>query len=149
MKIRHHFLNCAQIRRILFSVGFVSSLYVWRSTLNKSRDDPSVIIRRFISIGVWSFISPLIVAYWAVPSEHGQSIWIWLGLRVSTNGLLQVMILPLMLTMILFVGPLFVWILSIRAGQHVEFFAPHPNDRLIQLRNIIVVRQKFDPLICV
>lgn len=84
--------------------GYVGSLYVWGSPL--PRDHPAVIKRRFTSVLVVSGLSP-------------ASVWVWkelTGIRTDTplptllglrlEGLLPATLLPLLLTMVLFLGPL-------------------------------------------
>ncbi|XP_071657668.1 CAAX prenyl protease 2 isoform X6 [Patagioenas fasciata] len=83
---------------------YVGSLYVWGSPL--PRDHPSVIKRRFTSVLLVSGLAPALVWLWR---EHSGIKAEWslpalLGLRLE--GLLPATLLPLLLTMILFLGPL-------------------------------------------
>lgn len=134
----------------LLAAGFVGSLYVWRSSLELPRDDPRVIVRRFISIACWCAIAPLIVAFWAVDDSvlhsDGRSALVWLGL--PSHGLLPALFLPLLLTASLFAGPLFVnWLAAWRdpEGGNARYclgFSLSPGDspeqRLITVRNVLV-----------
>lgn len=92
---------------LFFSVMYVGSLYIWRSsTKAKSRDHPDVIKRRFVSVALVCFTVPLLLLMVATKSESAQanSIFCWLGIRFW--GLIPAFILPLVLTMVLFLGPL-------------------------------------------
>ncbi|XP_014663824.1 PREDICTED: CAAX prenyl protease 2-like, partial [Priapulus caudatus] len=72
------------------------------------RDHPETIKRRFISVFVVCCIAPIYLKKLVLPSypeifeEH--TLWQWLGVKV--NGLAIAILLPCLLTMILFMGPL-------------------------------------------
>jgi len=86
----------------LLGVSYVASLYVWRSNLD--RDHPDTIKRRFVSAAFMTIVSPVFV--WKFGADHlleNFTLMDLLGLR--TQGLIQACILPLLLTMILFLGP--------------------------------------------
>eukprot|EP00455_Lapot_gusevi_P043880 TRINITY_DN540_c0_g1_i1.p1 TRINITY_DN540_c0_g1~~TRINITY_DN540_c0_g1_i1.p1 ORF type:complete len:311 (-),score=43.16 TRINITY_DN540_c0_g1_i1:66-947(-) len=115
--------------------GFVGSLYVWRQSTSLSRDHPTQIKRRLISIVVWCAIAPLIFAYWSVPDEKGLPLYVLLGF--NTEGLLYALFLPLLLTMSLFLGPLYMNYLTSRTVRDYISDSLDERHRLIQLRNII------------
>lgn len=86
----------------LLGVSYVASLYVWRSNLD--RDHPDTIKRRFVSAAFMTVVSPVFV--WKFGAGHlleKYSLMDLIGLR--TPGLIQASVLPLLLTMILFLGP--------------------------------------------
>ncbi|XP_046996541.1 CAAX prenyl protease 2 isoform X1 [Schistocerca americana] len=87
----------------LLSVVYVASLYVWNSPHN--RDHPSTIKKRFLSVFIMMFVSPLFLYSF---SREGilkkASIWELLGLR--WQGLFPAAVIPLLLTMLLFLGPI-------------------------------------------
>jgi len=86
----------------LLGVSYVASLYVWRSNLD--RDHPDTIKRRFVSAAFMTLVSPVFVwKFGATSLLEKYSLAELIGLR--TTGLLQASILPLLLTMILFLGP--------------------------------------------
>ncbi|KAK6180998.1 hypothetical protein SNE40_008947 [Patella caerulea] len=91
---------------LLFALIYVGSLYVWADSVNKNRDHPKTIKRRFASVGIISLIVPPILWSFSKTDEsvNAHSIFEFLGIRFS--GLIQALILPLVLTMILFLGPL-------------------------------------------
>ncbi|MGH0183358.1 UNVERIFIED_CONTAM: hypothetical protein FKN15_011824 [Acipenser sinensis] len=89
---------------LLLACSYVGSLYVWRSDL--PRDHPAVIKRRFTSVLIVSTLSPLFVWAWKefTGIRSSQSLLALMGIRVE--GLLAAATLPLLLTMVLFLGPL-------------------------------------------
>ncbi|KAK3093080.1 hypothetical protein FSP39_010807 [Pinctada imbricata] len=91
---------------LLFAIIYVASLYVWADSVNKNRDHPDTIKRRFTSVSVICVIIPLLLRFFSTyaDSVHAHSFLEWLGLRFS--GLIPSLILPLALTMVLFLGPL-------------------------------------------
>ncbi|EQB77675.1 hypothetical protein CB1_000429013 [Camelus ferus] len=71
-----------------------------------SRDHPAVIKRRFTSVLVVSSLSPLCVLLWRELTgiQPGTSLLTLMGFRLE--GIFPAALLPLLLTMILFLGPL-------------------------------------------
>lgn len=82
---------------------YVGSLYVWRS--DHDRDSPITIKRRFLSAFCTVCISPFVVKYF-VSEEllESQSIYQIIGIR--NEGLTNAILIPLLLTVILFSGPI-------------------------------------------
>ncbi|XP_072407114.1 CAAX prenyl protease 2 isoform X1 [Chiloscyllium punctatum] len=89
---------------LLLACSYVGSLYVWRSQL--PRDHPTVIKRRFTSVLIVSMLSPLWVWTWRQYTgfKTGPSLLMLMG--VHLEGLFAAACLPLLLTMVLFFGPL-------------------------------------------
>ncbi|XP_041638425.1 CAAX prenyl protease 2 [Cheilinus undulatus] len=89
---------------LLLACAYVGSLYVWRSHL--PRDHPTVIKRRFTSVLIVSGLSPLFVWTWRefTGITTGPSFFALMGIRFE--GLIPAVVLPLLLTMVLFLGPL-------------------------------------------
>ncbi|XP_030010729.1 CAAX prenyl protease 2-like isoform X1 [Sphaeramia orbicularis] len=92
-------LNC-----LLLSCLYVGSLYIWRSSL--PRDHPSVIKRRCVSVLLVSALSPAVVKTWMHWSDVrvGASVWELMGIRL--DGFVPAAVLPLLLTMVFYLGPL-------------------------------------------
>ncbi|XP_047241088.1 CAAX prenyl protease 2 isoform X2 [Girardinichthys multiradiatus] len=89
---------------LLLACCYVGSLYVWRSDL--PRDHPAVIKRRFTSVLVVSGLSPLFVWAWREFTAV-RTISPLLGLLgIRLEGFISAIVLPLLLTMVLFLGPL-------------------------------------------
>ncbi|XP_018913305.1 CAAX prenyl protease 2 isoform X2 [Bemisia tabaci] len=86
---------------LILATTFVGSLYVWKSP--HSRNHPSVIKQRFLSGFFMTFISPVFL-WLFLPKEILQknSIPELLGFRLP--GLIQALVIPLLLTVILFLG---------------------------------------------
>ncbi|RLU15696.1 hypothetical protein DMN91_011451 [Ooceraea biroi] len=97
--------NCASaiLSCLALSVVYVASLYVWSTPHN--REHPSTIKKRFFSVFIMTFLSPAPL-YFGLNEKVFQkaSMWELLGLRWS--GFIQAAVIPLLLTMILFLGPL-------------------------------------------
>ena len=86
----------------LLGLSYVGSLYVWRSS--KDRDHDDTIKRRFISAAFMTLISPVFVHMFGATALLGKySLAEVIGLRIA--GLGPALILPLLLTYILFLGP--------------------------------------------
>lgn len=87
----------------ILSIIYVSSLYVWK--YRHERDHPSTIKRRFISVTVVALISP-IYFYFCLDKKYFNRFTLWSLLGLRTVGLWQAVIYPLLLTSILFLGPI-------------------------------------------
>lgn len=100
------------------------SLYVWSAEENRwvlwnwtglkqgvnlwclcSRDHPTTIKKRFFSVFVVMLISPLFV-YLCSSADLFKHFTIWEVMGLRTEGFLSALVIPLLLTMILFLGPL-------------------------------------------
>ncbi|XP_076166748.1 ras converting CAAX endopeptidase Sras isoform X1 [Ptiloglossa arizonensis] len=88
---------------LALSVVYVASLYVWSSPYN--REHPTIIKKRFISVFIISLISPASL-YFGMNEKVFQKATIWELLGLRWPGLIQAIVIPLLLTMILFLGPL-------------------------------------------
>ncbi|XP_061920988.1 CAAX prenyl protease 2 [Entelurus aequoreus] len=89
---------------LLLASSYVGSLYVWRSDL--PRDHPAVIKRRFTSVLIISGLSPLFVWIWKELTGIRMVSPLLVVMGVRFEGLIPAIVLPLVLTMILFLGPL-------------------------------------------
>ncbi|XP_053985198.1 CAAX prenyl protease 2 isoform X1 [Hylaeus volcanicus] len=88
---------------LALSVVYVASLYVWSTPYN--REHPSVIKKRFFSVFIISLISPAAL-YFGTNEKVFQKATIWELLGLRWPGLFQATAIPLLLTMILYLGPL-------------------------------------------
>ncbi|XP_078001158.1 CAAX prenyl protease 2-like [Glandiceps talaboti] len=97
-------VSCASgvLSCFLLALAYVGSLYLWRSKL--PRNHAKTIKRRFCSVLLVTLIAPPYVLLWADDTDEGPSLWQWLGLRLP--GIIAASIIPLLLTMILFLGPI-------------------------------------------
>ncbi|XP_043931931.1 CAAX prenyl protease 2 [Protopterus annectens] len=88
----------------LLACSYVGSLYVWKN--DQPRDHPDVIRRRFTSVLIVSALSPLIIWVWreATGFKPGTPLLALMGIRFE--GIVLACLLPLLLTMVLFLGPL-------------------------------------------
>ncbi|KAJ8346551.1 hypothetical protein SKAU_G00279520 [Synaphobranchus kaupii] len=128
---------------LVLACSYVGSLYVWRSDL--PRDNPSVIKRRFTSVLVVSALSPVFVWAWKELAgvRPGHSLLALMGIRLE--GIVPAATLPLLLTMVLFLGPLiqlaidcpWSFIDGIKVGIDPSFWALCVSD-MRWLRNQVV-----------
>lgn len=88
---------------VFLTILYVASLYIWNSPFN--RDHPSTIKKRFFSVFCMMLVAPLFLKCFLSNSslERGNFLS-QMGLRLP--GLIQAIILPLILTAILFLGPM-------------------------------------------
>ncbi|XP_049877996.1 CAAX prenyl protease 2 [Pectinophora gossypiella] len=94
---------------IFLTFSYVASLYVWRSKL--SRDHPSTIKRRFFSVSCMMLLAPFVTQYFLTDMSLTRGdVYDQLGLRAP--GFINALILPLVLTAVLFLGPLTMQFLS-------------------------------------
>ncbi|XP_044265381.1 CAAX prenyl protease 2 isoform X1 [Tribolium madens] len=121
---------------LLMSVTYVASLHVWKSPHN--RDHPSTIKKRFISVFFMLFISPCFL-YIGIHSKTLEKISLLGLLGFKTRGLCQATVMPLFLTMILFLGPI---AMKIHSGLLKLYTEPmywiNNMKNLIWLRNHLV-----------
>ncbi|XP_077285669.1 ras converting CAAX endopeptidase Sras [Arctopsyche grandis] len=120
----------------ILSTAYVCSLYVWACP--HPRDHPSTIKKRFLSAAIMTFISPLFL--WLCLSNDALrdiSLLEYMGLRIP--GLIQAIILPLFLTIILYLGPLAMYTISgvWKVYKEPMYWWNNFND-LIWVRNHIV-----------
>ncbi|KAG7204010.1 hypothetical protein KM043_001872 [Ampulex compressa] len=85
------------------SVVYVASLYVWNSSHN--REHPTTIKKRFFSVFIVTLISPAFL-YFGLHEKAFQKATMWELLGLRWSGLIQAVVVPLLLTMVLFLGPL-------------------------------------------
>ncbi|XP_039281538.1 CAAX prenyl protease 2 isoform X2 [Nilaparvata lugens] len=88
---------------IILSVAYVASLYVWNTPHN--RNHPSVIKKRFFSVFIVMLISP-IFTYMFTRCNKFSTLTLWELLGFRWQGFLLATVLPLILTVTLFLGPL-------------------------------------------
>jgi len=114
-----------------FTVLFVGSLYLWKQKKHENRDHPNTIKKRFVSVGVVCTVATLTLYFFWKPSiTADESFWIVLGLQ--KHSILLALILPLLLTCLLFLGPLV--LLYLEPQLREPLFSNH----LIWWRNFIV-----------
>ena len=111
---------------LVLSLVFVISLYITPKSHN--HNNPVVIKRRIVTVVLLSVLSPLYV--WLLsdkaPNNSGYSLRHWIGLIHPTSS-----IPPLLLTIILFIGPLF------QAYLDDDNILSHSINEPVFLRNII------------
>ncbi|XP_078728048.1 CAAX prenyl protease 2 isoform X1 [Lampetra fluviatilis] len=106
MALRFEQLSCAQSvpACLLLACLYVGSLYVWRHEM--PRDHPDVIKRRFTSVLVVSALAPFYLWLWSADQENQSWGSLLETMGIHTRGLLPAIVLPLLLTAVLFLGPI-------------------------------------------
>ncbi|XP_029956976.1 CAAX prenyl protease 2-like [Salarias fasciatus] len=89
---------------LLLACCYVGSLYVWKGNL--PRDHPSVIKRRCVSVLLVAALSPAAVKTWTHWAEVRVDVSVLELMGVRMKGLLPALILPLLLTVVFYLGPL-------------------------------------------
>ncbi|EDV96441.1 CAAX prenyl protease 2 [Drosophila grimshawi] len=89
----------------VLAVIYVGSLYVWNTKHN--RDHPTTIKRRFASVSCVMLIAPLFVYFFSSPELLQQEPFPKL-LGFRWHGLWQAIVIPYLLTALLYAGPIFV-----------------------------------------
>lgn len=118
------------------SVIYVASLYVWKS--KHDRDHPSTIIRRFVSVFIVMLVAQLFVLTLTCDAVFKKHTMLEImGFR--WEGLFTAIFLPLMLTAVLFLGPLSVTLANDlwRVYTEPSYWANAVQD-LMWLRNHLV-----------
>ncbi|XP_020896794.1 CAAX prenyl protease 2 [Exaiptasia diaphana] len=122
----------------IIAVSYVVSLYIYKSPL--PRDHPKTIKQRFKSVFVVSLLAPLYVWFWS-DSRSGAlsvkfySLWRWLGIHI--NNVIVASVLPLLLTMVLFLGPLVLLFIN-KEIQISDLSKSITSLSSVQIRNYIV-----------
>ncbi|GAB6031592.1 hypothetical protein CHUAL_009356 [Chamberlinius hualienensis] len=93
---------------VMIAVTFVGSLYIWKENRRHFRDHPRTIFRRFISVTIASVFSLMLVILFANSTDYeglpNGNVAHLLGIRF--NKIVKAAVLPLILTMVLFLGPI-------------------------------------------
>lgn len=122
--MNYNHLNLLQSVILCFFMSFlyVISLYLWSHENRYNRYLPKVVKRRFLSVLSTSFICFIAVYMIGKHDSSDYTFTRWIGLRIDST-LLNACLLPLMLTICLFLGPI---IQSIIIRLFVKFH--HEND---------------------
>lgn len=112
VKIDFEHLNAAKSLSACFIMAlfYVVSLYIWSKKNRFNRDEPQVLIRRFISV-LFSCVCSLILVYCLSQYSNsdsnniGHTINEWVGFKFDVTAI-KALLLGSCLTIILFIGPL-------------------------------------------
>ncbi|XP_023222951.1 CAAX prenyl protease 2-like [Centruroides sculpturatus] len=131
--------NC--FKAILFcfvlAITYVGSLYIWKKM--NHRDHPLTVKRRFVSVFVVAIISPFLTYFGTNFNYFKENPGILELLGIRWSGCIAALTIPLLLTMVLFFGPLFMHYIDGICTIYFETTYWSTNLRnLIWLRNHIV-----------
>uniref|UniRef100_A0A182N5J1 CAAX prenyl protease 2 n=1 Tax=Anopheles dirus TaxID=7168 RepID=A0A182N5J1_9DIPT len=116
----------------VISVIYVASLYVWNS--KHDRDHPSTIKRRFFSVSVVMIVAPFFVLT-LTSKDVFQRYTMWQIMGFRREGLFAATFVPLLLTMVLFLGPL-----SVQLSNGIWRIYSEPMYWMNAVRNLIWLR---------
>ncbi|XP_067641170.1 CAAX prenyl protease 2 [Eurosta solidaginis] len=117
---------------LILSIIYVASLYIWSSQHN--RDHPATVKRRFFSVFIVMLIAPLFVYKFSSPALLERASFAeLLGLR--WQRLFTAILIPYLLTMLLFLGPLCVQMQNESLKTYVD-----PAFWLDSFQNILWIR---------
>lgn len=111
-KINYEHLNftTSVLACLLMASFYVISLYLWSKQNRYNRNDPSVIKRRFVSVLITSILSVMLIYLMAQTADKhttlNSSIYMWIGFRFDLYNLVTSIFVSILLTVILFSGPL-------------------------------------------
>ena len=108
----------ALIECFMLAISYVGSLYIYRS--DYPRDHDITIKNRMVGVAIVCIISPIFVYIFSIPSEElGYPLNHWLGIHtVSLVGIF----IPLLLTIILFAGPITLLLIQDGIGDLIHNF---------------------------
>ncbi|XP_013107086.2 CAAX prenyl protease 2 [Stomoxys calcitrans] len=117
---------------LAMSILYLSSLYIWNNKHN--RDHPATVKRRFLSVTVVMLITPVFV-YTFSSQELLDKVPFCNLLGLRWQGLLLAIVIPYLLTVLLFLGPLCVELQndSIKLFMDIDFWKS-------SFRNILWIR---------
>jgi len=123
----------------ILAVAFVGSLYL--APTSKPRDDPETIRWRMVLTGIVTILSPFYLLLWAdyETTEQGAELHHLLGIKI--DGIIAAIILPLLLTVVLYGGVIFHMLIAYVGQRSVMMYfnANRVNFRLdVCLRNYFV-----------
>jgi len=121
----------------LLAVFYVGSIYVWKQSTERSTH-PTVVKKRFLSVSVATIICVLAVQYFLNPSlSKGQSRSFWALLGFRSDGLLNAVFFPIILTVVLFLGPLVIDTLN---GEGFVYNLRNVSEFVTRSRDIVWIR---------
>lgn len=112
---------------VFLGLFYVLSLYMWPGAFHADRDEPAQIRRRFISVAIVSVTSLTgFGVFWCI-SDSNSVYTVFELCGIAPDSFIMGFALPLMLTAVLFLGPLVQSVDTVRAilvaWFHFFFFA--------------------------
>ncbi|XP_066929469.1 CAAX prenyl protease 2-like [Clytia hemisphaerica] len=124
----------AIISCLVLAVSYVGSLYLTKSTL--PRDHPKTIKERILRVSIVCILGPIFVYF---VMEEGKRNIFWMLLGLHGNRILIAAIAPLILTIILFAGPLVLYfVLEGFQGVKADIFSTEYYTDLKWYRTLVV-----------
>jgi hypothetical protein len=126
---------------LTFSIIYVLGLYLLSPSSRRfERNHPHVITRRFLAVFI---VCSLIYLYLKHTSNPNININTWLGFRTNIFSIWKLIFYPILLTLMLYLGPIIQWIdlfdwKYYRHSWKYHFVGQRTNEKLIFIRNYLV-----------
>lgn len=126
---------------LTFSITYVLGLYLLSPSARRyERNHPHVILRRFCAV---CLVCLLIYLFLRATCQTNVNINTWLGFRTDVSSAWKLIFYPILLTLMLYLGPIIQWIdLSDwryhRRNWWYHFTCQNRNEQLIFIRNYLV-----------
>lgn len=126
---------------LTFSIVYVSGLYILSpSSRRYERNHPHVICRRFFAVFIVCSLVYLFLKFTCNPMVNINA---WLGFRTTVPSIWTLVLYPILLTLLLYLGPIIQWIdlCDWRYYRHNWRFiltCHSTNENLIFIRNYLV-----------
>ncbi|CAF0965255.1 unnamed protein product [Adineta steineri] len=126
---------------LTFSIVYVLGLYILSpSSRRYERNHPNVIRRRFISVFI---VCSLIYLFLKHTCNPNININAWLGFRTNISSIWKLFCYPILLTLMLYLGPIIQWVdlfdwRYYKYNWKYHFLCRNQNERLIFIRNYLV-----------
>jgi hypothetical protein len=127
---------------LAFSIVYVLGLYILSpSTQRYERNHPNVIRRRFLAV---ILVCSIIYLYLKHTCNPRVNIHQWLGFRFDFVSLWTLLIYPILLTLMLYMGPIIQWLILCDwryyryNWKYLQLLYRRTNEQLIFIRNYLI-----------
>ena len=126
---------------LTFSIVYVLGLYLLSPSSHRyQRNHSNVICRRFFAVTI---VCSLIYLFLNYQCHSNFNINIWLGFRLNLSSIWKLIFYPILLTLMLYFGPIIQWIdlfewRYYKYNWKYHFSCQNTNEKLIFIRNYLV-----------
>ena len=123
---------------LTFSIVYVLGLYILSPSSHRyERNRSNVICRRILAVFIVCLLIYFSLKYMSNPNTNINT---WLGFRTNITSIWTLLFYPILLTLILYLGPIIQWIDSSDFLYNWKCCLPYynTNEQLIFIRNYIV-----------
>ena len=137
----HLSLTISLVICFIFSIIYILALYLLSpSTQRYDRNLSPVIYRRFIAVFI---VCSIVYVFLILTSQSNSNVNVWLGFRTDIASICSLIFYPLLLTLVLFLGPIVQGIFHFD-WRYYQLYGIHnwstwsDNAKLIFIRNYFV-----------